>query len=270
MVLTALECRVEVDPGSLTCQPASMPETPARFDVIVGGQHHFVRLTSTGISTSGDVLSASVTVQNLLLEPMGTTDGVNPAGAGVRVFFHSDPTNGVTVANPDGFGTFTGTNQAFYQYSGHVGDGILERGETFAAKKESELLVGELTDFLDQHRPIQCHDLRDIGHRSPRKASDLCTENHVTWGIAPLEAARQRNADDSGDAASVESVPLNDDDGPTKAGSGADGLADVGPPDLTLCNYQSARYITRRAALATKASGWVSSFSARLSSAWVT
>jgi hypothetical protein len=135
VILAALECRVDVGAGTLSCEPASSVAADARFDVIVGNQHRFVRLTNSAPSTVGSTLSAGVTVQNLTLQPMATTDGTTPTADGVRVFFHTGPTNGVNVGNEDGTGTFTGANQPFFQYTTQLGgDGILSQGETSSAK----------------------------------------------------------------------------------------------------------------------------------------
>ncbi|MFN2420841.1 MAG: RCC1 domain-containing protein [Gemmatimonadota bacterium] len=131
VTLAAIECTVSEAERSMSCGSATADLLPA---AIVGGQHRFVRLTSSAVVTVGNMLSANVTVQNLTLLPMATSNGTTPDPNGVRVFFHTGPTNGVTVANEDGTGTFTGTNQPFFQYSGaELGaDGILEQGEVSA------------------------------------------------------------------------------------------------------------------------------------------
>jgi len=131
--LTRLECVVDVGALNLSCEEpgarAGGAEGPA--GVVVGGQHQFVRLTSTNVATNDGVLSADVTVQNLTLKPLGTTDGVTPHADGVRVFFHTGPTNGVEVRNPSGNGSFTGSSQPYHEYAGGLlgGDGILTQGE---------------------------------------------------------------------------------------------------------------------------------------------
>jgi hypothetical protein len=88
---------------------------------IIGGQGQNVRLTSSNIQVVADTFAFDVTVQNLIPQSLGTTDGVTLDPAGVRVFFHAGPTSTgsgtVTVANPDGTGTFTGSSQFFFQYN---------------------------------------------------------------------------------------------------------------------------------------------------------
>jgi hypothetical protein len=118
----AVTCTASVAGGSLTCaRPSPRTGTFGPNFLIVGGQDEFVRLTSTSVSynASTQIFQADVTVTNLFGQPLGTTDAVTSTG--VRVFFHDGPnvTSGsgtVTVANPDGTGAFTGTNQPYHLY----------------------------------------------------------------------------------------------------------------------------------------------------------
>jgi len=54
------------------------------------------------------------------------------ASTGVEVFFATGPTNGVTVVNPTGYGTYTATNQPFFRYANQAlgADSILSPDET--------------------------------------------------------------------------------------------------------------------------------------------
>lgn len=113
-----LECRVDVAQAEMSCASASTAGG-ARATVI-GGQGVFVKLASSGTAYDGgtQILSSSVTVQNLLQQTLGT-DGVTTGG--VQVFFESGPvvtsgTGAVTVANPDGTGTFTSGVQPYFLY----------------------------------------------------------------------------------------------------------------------------------------------------------
>ncbi|HEX8243299.1 MAG TPA: hypothetical protein VF541_07380, partial [Longimicrobium sp.] len=66
------------------------------------------------------VLRSEVTLQNLAQQAMGTADGTTVAGT--RVFFASGPTvtagtGTVTLANADGTGVFTASNQPYFLYA---------------------------------------------------------------------------------------------------------------------------------------------------------
>ena len=89
------------------------------FDRVLGGQNTYVKLAAVSNSFDGGTLrlSSNVTVRNLTEQALGTTDGVNLDPDGVRVFFHTAPTNGVTIVNADGSSTFTGSNQPFFKYN---------------------------------------------------------------------------------------------------------------------------------------------------------
>jgi hypothetical protein len=148
-VLTELSCRVDVSAQQISCAPASAAKVPGRSsDLILGGQNQYVKLTSTNVVPNGTIsLSADLTVQNLTGQPWGTTDGVTPTGTGVRVFFYTGPTNGVTVANPTNTATFTAPAQPYFEYSGGLlsGDGILQPGETSGSINWQFNLNGQAT-----------------------------------------------------------------------------------------------------------------------------
>jgi hypothetical protein len=120
--LASLTCRASVAQATIACRPAG-PETGASADLIVGGQNVYVRLASSGVgyNPSDSILRADITVQSLLGQEMGTTDGVTPDAEGIRVFFASGPsvsngTGNVAVNNADGTATFTAADQPYFQY----------------------------------------------------------------------------------------------------------------------------------------------------------
>ncbi|HEX8693366.1 MAG TPA: Ig-like domain-containing protein [Longimicrobium sp.] len=120
-VLAAVQCHVSVLSRSFTCD-VPVASTGARADVVVGGQHQFVRLTSSNVSFAVDTLRADVTLQNLMFQPIGTPDSTTADATGNKIFFHSGPTvtagtGAVEVVTPD-TGTFTAANQPFYRYVG--------------------------------------------------------------------------------------------------------------------------------------------------------
>jgi hypothetical protein len=111
-------------------------------DIIVGNQGGYVKLISSNIGVAAGVFSFDVRLQNLLAQPIGTTNGFSAAAAGSRVFFASGPTvtsgtGTIDFVNGAGFyydgtGTFTASNQPYYQYTQ-----LLNTGDTSAVKRWS-------------------------------------------------------------------------------------------------------------------------------------
>src|SRR5690606_3516403 len=128
-------CAVDLAAETMSCDPAEGPSGPAggpQMNLIVGSQHHFVRMANDAPVVSEDVWSANVTVQNLTLQPFNTLNGEDAHPAGVRVFFVDEPTNGVVVSNHDGTAPFIDSDPAkYYAYTGADlgGDEILAPGE---------------------------------------------------------------------------------------------------------------------------------------------
>ena len=123
-----VRCVASVASRSVDC--ATPGATGAAATLVVGKQGQYVRLTSSNITVAADTFGFDVTVQNLIPQSMGTTDGATLDPAGVRVFFNILPTTtagsgSVTVANPDGIGTFTTSAQPYYQY-----DEVLVQNQT--------------------------------------------------------------------------------------------------------------------------------------------
>jgi hypothetical protein len=130
VTIAALECAATVQPASLTCRPAT-PQSGGARGTILGGQHTFVRLQNTAPTWDAGtrVLTTQMTVANLTGQPLGTRDGATLAAEGVRVFFATGPSGGVSVVEPSGTGVFTASGQPFYQWNE-----IVSRDGTSAAK----------------------------------------------------------------------------------------------------------------------------------------
>lgn len=113
-----LQCSVNVSQQSMSCADRTAGGPRA---IIYGGQERYVKLASSGTTWDGgtEVLSSDVTVQNLLQQSIGTTDGNTVVG--VDVFFDAlNVTSGsgsVDLANEDGTGTFLAANQPYYHYN---------------------------------------------------------------------------------------------------------------------------------------------------------
>ncbi|UCC24558.1 MAG: hypothetical protein JSU98_12560 [Gemmatimonadales bacterium] len=111
-----VRCQVDAAARTFACGAPNSQGTGGAQSVIVGGQNQYVTLGNDPVEIAGGVLTADVWVQNLLPQPLGATTLDATIGSGIRVFFHTPPSNGVTVANPDGTGTFTGSSQQYFQY----------------------------------------------------------------------------------------------------------------------------------------------------------
>lgn len=122
--LMALDCTVAVSGGGMQCalpQPSS-GDARASGELIVGGQNVFVRLAAAAFSTFADTIQFDVTVENLIPQPLGTTDGVSVDPNGVRVFFYqgpvsNNPSAAASVGNADGEAFFTAANQPYFQWN---------------------------------------------------------------------------------------------------------------------------------------------------------
>ena len=144
-----ITCQVSVSAGSLTCASSQVQAAPGiNLTKTLGGQGALVRLASSGTVLSAGTLTSDVTVENLLSQPMNTTNGTTP-DAGVNVFFYSGPTTTggtgtVSVANQDGIGTFTASGQKYFLYSAGA---ILAPGATTAPKSWHFTVPTTVTTF---------------------------------------------------------------------------------------------------------------------------
>jgi hypothetical protein len=116
--LAALSCTVQVRTEAVACAP-STPSAGGASATILGGQGTSVRFAATNLrhDTAAGRFYMDVTVQNLLLNPMGAAD---PSWVtGVYAFFYAGPvsaTGTVEVYRPDGEGMFTGGMQTYYHW----------------------------------------------------------------------------------------------------------------------------------------------------------
>jgi hypothetical protein len=119
-LLPALQCVVDVASGAMSCKPLDPPAAGSLTNRIVGGQNTYVKLTSTNTTYSAvtGIFKTEVKVQNLTQLTMGT-DGFTVSG--MQVFFSQGPSTSmgtVTVANPDGNGTFlNGAETPYFNYA---------------------------------------------------------------------------------------------------------------------------------------------------------
>lgn len=135
VAVALVECRAELATLTVSCGEAPQASEEVRR-LLVGGQGVYVRLTgsNTAYNPGTGLFTFDVTVENLIPQSLGTTDGTTLDPGGVRVFFATGPAatggTGVPGVVPDGFGDFLGAGQAFYQW-----DEILGQGEVSSPKQ---------------------------------------------------------------------------------------------------------------------------------------
>ena len=84
----AITCQAAVSTATFSCDGAIPRGTSGLdFDVMLGGQHTYVTLTSSGTAynTGTQAFTTNVTVQNLTAQPMATTDGTPPRSSACAV-----------------------------------------------------------------------------------------------------------------------------------------------------------------------------------------
>jgi hypothetical protein len=134
--IAALTCTVTMADGKVACQPEN-PGTGAADGLIVGNQGIYVQLTSgTIVYDSGTgQFTFPATLQNLIEQPLGTTDGTTLDPGGIRIYFHQQPTvtegTGSVAVVPDGFAFFTAAAQPYYVYPYLLDESEVSPAETW-------------------------------------------------------------------------------------------------------------------------------------------
>jgi hypothetical protein len=129
-VEATITCNATRSPASITCET---PQAPFAGPWNVGGKGTHVRTLTSATSYVSGVFQTSVRFRNLLVNRMGTADGVEETG--IMAFIMANPqtitgTGTVTVANPDSIGTFTAANQRYFFY-----DTVLAMNDTSMARQ---------------------------------------------------------------------------------------------------------------------------------------
>jgi hypothetical protein len=191
--LIAVQCTGRVSARTVACgQPGT---TGARGDaIVVGKQGVYVKLTSTTPVVTADTFAFGVSVQNLIKQAMGTSNGAAPDPAGIRIFFESGPnttagSGEVTPANADGMDAFLGgSSQSYFEYSGSElgADGILsdqEVSDTVTWKLHFDAGVDEFKFLLYVNAPVQYpNGWIDIYPPAHPTASPVILTNTITAG----------------------------------------------------------------------------------------
>ena len=188
-LLAQLTCKADVVAKRISCAPTGPSLSGASADLIIGGQNTYTTLASTNVITTGTTsLTGDVTVQNLTGQPWATTDGTTPTTNGVRVFVYTPPNNGVTIANSDGTGTFTASNQPYFQYASTAlgADGILASGEVSSSKNWQFNLNGASSFTFQVYVTTQLPDEGGVLLWTPSTVAQAgATENiNSIWGAS--------------------------------------------------------------------------------------
>lgn len=121
----AVRCEADVRAQTVLCQPTEeQGASGVALARTLGGQGVNVRITSSNVQydPATKIFGMDVTVQNLLVQKMGTADGSTVSG--ITVFFHSGPNvtgnalGTADVRNADGEGFFTsGAPQPYFRWN---------------------------------------------------------------------------------------------------------------------------------------------------------
>jgi hypothetical protein len=116
--LQRFDCRADVHAATVLCRPAA-PGGGGAGDLLLGGG--YARLTSSNVHYDSvfQRFTFDVTVQNLILQPIGTVDGNTVEDGGIRPFVDSlwiTSGSGSISVVPDGYATFRKPNQPYYEY----------------------------------------------------------------------------------------------------------------------------------------------------------
>jgi hypothetical protein len=188
-LLAQLTCNADVAAKRISCAPAAPSLARGSADLIIGGQNTYTTLASTNVITTGTTsLTGDVTVQNLTGQPWATADGTTPTANGVRVFFYTMPNNGVTIANADGTGTFTASNQPYFQYTGSAlgADGILSSSEVSSSKNWQFNLNGASSFTFQVYVTTQLPDEGGVLLWTPSAVAQSGPVEHLNaiWGAS--------------------------------------------------------------------------------------
>jgi len=139
--LALISCIGDATSNAISCAPATNA-TSLRGNLIIGGQGVYLKMSADPTTVPGpnSVTITNVRLENLLAQPLGTADGVSETLDGIRIFFHD--LGNVSVANPDGYGDFTGSHQPYFQYAG-----ALKSGSTSAPRDWTLTLAPGTTTY---------------------------------------------------------------------------------------------------------------------------
>jgi len=115
--LQTFNCSANVAAGAVSCTTAGIDGRGVRLG---SGQIQMASSNLTSDTING-IMEFDATVKNLMIETIGSPDGVIPDPDGIQIYFSAGPTvtggsGTVYVSNADGTGTFTAANQPYFAY----------------------------------------------------------------------------------------------------------------------------------------------------------
>ena len=121
-----ITCTGTVATQAIKC---STPASTMKSDLQIGSQGVYVTLRSANVAyhSAGDTFQGDISVQNLLAQTLGDSNGV---ATGVRVFFLTDPAAPVVTVT-DSVGTFTTTGQHYFVYHQSIGPFAVSTPQTW-------------------------------------------------------------------------------------------------------------------------------------------
>lgn len=214
-VLGRMDCSVTVSTGAMTCT-APDPSTGAASGLIVGGTNGtYVQLTASGhtYTPADSVFSIDVTVQNLLFQALGTTDGTTADADGVRVFFVQEPH--ASLMDPPALPTvpvdlvnvkramLTHADQAYFQYEAPLQPNATSSPVEWQFKMPPE--VDRFTFSVVVYGAVQYPDgavqvtppadtllagqTASLSHTVVNAYGDAAADQSVTWGTSAAGVA---------------------------------------------------------------------------------
>lgn len=153
-----LRCTAEVGQPRLTCDGDAADGAGPRRSLVVGGQHVYVRLTSSGAgyNASDSIFQVDVSVENLMAQVFGSPDG--EVQTGLRVFFESGPTpvggpGSVEVENADGVAVFLAAPAPYFAYETMLYTAEVSETKTWRFKMDPEVHRFVFTVYVQGELP---------------------------------------------------------------------------------------------------------------------
>jgi hypothetical protein len=172
-------CTASLVPGgtpstaSVTCVPAGSSGSARRAgdastaDVVLNSQGINVKiiLSNFAYSNSTHIFSMSAAVENLLSQPIGTTDNSTTTPAGVRVYFTYGPVPNdgigtVSIISPDGDTTFQGHADPYFKYTPFIKPQATSAAKTWSFQLSANAIGFNFAVEVDAAVPSQSSVLR--------------------------------------------------------------------------------------------------------------